>query len=176
MAFPISIHPADSSHFAALRAIELASFETLRVAGAVSGAAVASSDEELRCYLGAGLLLAAFNEGAEPVGFAGASVVDGWLHIGEMDVHPRWQRLGIGRSLLQALLAQGRARGLAGASLTTDRLAPFNARFYASLGFQMAEGDACPSHLMDLLEQEALRGLDPARRVGMVRGWPASGR
>lgn len=165
----ISIHPADASHFPALQAVELASFETLRVAGAVSGAGMASSDEDLLCYLEAGLLLAAFNECAEPVGFAGATVVDGWLHIGEMDVHPRWQRQGIGRRLLEALLAQGRARSLAGASLTTDRLAPFNARFYATLGFRMVEGDACPPHLAHLLEQEALRGLDLARRVAMVR-------
>ncbi|WP_460483436.1 GNAT family N-acetyltransferase [Comamonas humi] len=163
-----SIQPADPRHFAALQAIELASFETLRAAGAVSGAAVASSDEDLRRYHQDGLLLAAFTEDREPAGFAGATVLDGWLHIGEMDVHPRWQRQGLGRRLLEALLARGRARRLAGASLTTDRLAPFNARFYASLGFQRVPAGAGPAHLAMLLEQEALRGMNPQRRVAMI--------
>ncbi|MFO1074183.1 MAG: GNAT family N-acetyltransferase [Geminicoccaceae bacterium] len=163
----IPIGPADRRHFPALRAIELASFETLRAAGAVSGEAVASTDAEWQLYLDAGFLLAAFAARAVPVGYGGGYGAEGWLHIGEVGVQPAWQRKGLGRRLLHALLDAGRARKLKGATLTTDRLAPFNAPFYASLGFQMLEGEACPARLQAILAAEQANGLDPLRRVAM---------
>lgn len=163
----ITIRPARSEHFAALRAIELASFETLREAGAVSGSPVASSLEDLRELCREGMLLVAFAPDDIPVGFAGAAITENWLHIAEADVHPNWQRQGIGRRLMHALLSEGKARGLNGASLTTDRDAPFNAPFYASLGFDIVEGSAISSRLKAVLAAEALAGLDPKRRVAM---------
>ncbi|MBT9370063.1 GNAT family N-acetyltransferase [Rhizobium sp. CSW-27] len=167
----LRIGPAGRMDFASLRAIELAAFETLRNAGAVSGKAAASDDEELQAYLDAGLLFAAF-AGNTPVGYAGAIVAGDRLHVGEMDVHPDWQRRGLGRRLMQTLLARASARGLRGASLTTDRFAPFNAPFYASLGFRMIEGEACPERLRQILASEGLKGLDPARRIAMLLDFP----
>jgi GNAT superfamily N-acetyltransferase len=164
----ISIRRANWDHFPALRAIELASFETLRAAGAVTGEAAASDDDELRQYLDARLLYAAFDQDAGLVGYSGGYVVEGWLHIGEVDVHPDWQRKGIGRRLMEALLDDGRVRKLEGATLTTDRFAPFNAPFYGSLGFQAVEGDACPGRLRAILDSEREKGLDPLRRVAMM--------
>lgn len=164
----IRIKRAEPRHFPALQAVELASFETLRATGAVSGDAVASSAEDLQEYLDAGFLYAAFDESDGPVGYAGGYVAESWLHIGEADVHPNWQRRGIGRQLMLTLLAEGRERELAGATLTTDRFAPFNASFYASLGFQLMEGDACPERLMAILRSEEAKGLDPLRRVAMM--------
>ncbi|TRL41878.1 GNAT family N-acetyltransferase [Rhizobium straminoryzae] len=163
----LHVAPAGKEHFAALRAVELAAFETLRRAGAVSGEPAASSALELQAYLDAGFLVAAF-AGAKPVGYAGGTLLEGRLHVGEMDVHPDWQRRGIGRRLMQALLAQAMSRGLCGASLTTDRLAPFNAPFYANLGFRMVEGAAVPERLGQILDSERLKGLDPARRCAML--------
>lgn len=164
----IDILRADRRHFPALRMVELASFETLRAAGAVTGAPAASSDEELQQYLDAGILYAAFDEKNIPVGYGGGCVTEGYLHIGEVDVHPRWQRRGIGRRLMQALLAEGRNRKLTGATLTTDRFAPFNAPFYSSLGFQAVERQACSPRLRAILQAEEAKGLDPLRRVAMV--------
>lgn len=83
-------------------------------------------------------------------------------------MHPDWQRKGIGRRLMAALLQGGRGRRLFGATLTTDRFAPFNAPFYASLGFHIAEADACPPRLAKILESEHRNGLDPLRRIAMV--------
>lgn len=163
----ITIRPARSEHFAALRAIELASFETLREAGAVSGTPVANSLEALHQLCREGVLLVAFAPNDIPVGFAGAVIREDWLHIAEADVHPDWQRQGIGRRLMQALLSEGKARGLNGASLTTDRDAPFNAPFYASLGFDIVEGNAISPRLKAVLTEEILAGLDPKRRVAM---------
>lgn len=164
----IHIASAKADHFPALRSIELASFEILLAAGAVTGEPMASSDDELQLYLGSGFLVAAFDDRQMPVGYAGGYISEDWLHIGEMDVHPSWQRQGIGRRLITSLLNEGRARHLQGSTLTTDRFAPFNAPFYASLGFQTLEGQSCPTRLQEILAAETAKGLSPLRRVAMM--------
>jgi GNAT superfamily N-acetyltransferase len=170
-AFTVRIAAAGRADFESLRAIELAAFATLQTAGAVTGEASASTFDELQTYLNAGMLVAAFHK-SEPVGYAGGSVAGDRLHIGEMDVHPGWQRKGIGRRLMEALLVEARSRKLRGASLTTDRFARFNAPFYESLGFRIVEKEDCPERLVHILEEEARKGLDPARRVAMRIDFP----
>jgi len=162
-----TIIPAQPEHFRILRAIELAAFETLRSAGAVTGHASANSLEELSDFFHNGLLLAACTPDSAPVGFAAGRIEDTWLHIAETDVHPDWQRHGIGRQLMLTILSAGQQRGLTGATLTTDNQAVFNARFYASLGFKIVEGHERPSHLVSLNAVEIASGFDPARRVTM---------
>ncbi len=162
------IRQATRDDFDTLRSIELASFETLRATGAVSGEPEASSDAELQHYLDHTLLYATCDQDDIPVGYAGAYIAEGCLHIGEMDVHPDFQRKGLGRRLMETLLAEGRLRKLAAATLTTDRLAPFNAPFYASLGFRLLEKEECSPRLRTILDAEAEKGLDPLRRIGMV--------
>jgi len=163
-----TIKPARYADLATLREIELAAFETLREAGAVTGMPTATPLETLNQWRENGLLYVAYATDSRPVGFAGAYVHEEWLHIAEADVHPDWQRQGIGRCLLLALLDEGRKRSLRGASLTTDRDAAFNAPFYASLGFTRLEGDAIPLRIRALLAREADSGLDPARRIAMA--------
>lgn len=162
------IRPALASEFNALRAVELAASATLRAAGAVTGAPSAASVEELQGYLNQDLLYVACDAEGLIAGFCGGSVAGRFLHLGEVDVHPAWQQKGLGRRLLTALLDIGRARGLVGATLTTDRLAPFNMPFYATLGFQLLEAKATPPWLREILQLEVERGLDPLRRVGMI--------
>lgn len=162
-----TIGPAQPEHFGMLRVIELAAFETLRDAGAVTGQACASSLEELSDFSRNGLLLAAWTPDSVPVGFAAGKVEDRWLHVAEIDVHPDWQRHGIGRRLMQTLLCAGQQRGLAGATLTTDSMAAFNARFYATLGFNIVEGHARPPHLANLNAEEIAKDFNPARRAVM---------
>jgi predicted N-acetyltransferase YhbS len=148
--------------FKRIQEIELAAFETLRAAGAVSGEAEASSDQELLVYLEDGLLLGAFDAVGELLGYAGAYMAGTELHIGEMDVDPRFQRL------ISAFLEEGGRRSLEAVTLTTDRHAPFNAPFYASMGFQLLAGKEIPERLKAILESEAAKGLDPLRRVAMI--------
>lgn len=167
--FPIhfTIIPAQPWHFATFRTIELAAFETLRQAGAMSGPAGACSLDELADFHRNGVLLAACPPHSAPVGFIAGKIASEWLHIAEMDVHPNWQRRGIGRQLMQAMLRNGQQRGLTGATLTTDKMAAFNARFYATLGFEIVEGKARPPHLAAIIEDEIAKGFDSARRVAM---------
>lgn len=163
----IVVQPADRSHFSRLREIERRAFETLRAVGAVSGEAKTNSDAELQAYLHDCLLYAAFDESGEPVGYVGGFIAGDCLHVDEMDVHPDHQRRGIGRQMMEAILQEGRARKLVFATLTTDRFAPFNAPFYASLGFEIIEGQDLSERLRCTLELEAEKGLDPRRRVAM---------
>ncbi len=165
----INIKQATQKDFSALQSIELAAFETLSVAGAVSGVPTASSNEMLQTYCDEALLYAAFDLKGNPVGFAGAYVDEGWLHIAEIDVHPDFQSKGIGRQLMLTLLGEARTRQLHGATLTTDRLVPFNAPFYASLGFQIVELNKCPERLKNILCAEKAIGLDLPRRVAMIK-------
>ncbi|MGV6871630.1 GNAT family N-acetyltransferase [Pseudochelatococcus sp. B33] len=115
-----------------------------------------------------GLLFVAADEDDAPLGFVAAAERDGALHIGEIDVWRHRQGRGIGRALMLAAVAEARRRGLAAAMLTTDRHAPFNRPFYGSLGFCEAGGASLPPALAAVLRSEIERGLDPARRVGMV--------
>lgn len=165
----ITINLARNEHLSALRTIELASFETLRSAGAVTGAPAAGSLDDFSLLCRDGLLFVACTPADIPVGFAGALIVDNWLHIAETDVHPDWQQRGIGRRLMNTLLAAGQSRDLTGATLTTDRYVPCNASFYTSLGFKVVERDIMPHWLKDLLDNEIAAGMDPERRVAMQR-------
>lgn len=164
----IFIKPATHGDFAALRDIELAAFETLRAAGAVYGHPTATSDEQLQEYLEQELLFAAHDSDGLARGWASGYEVGGWLHVAEMDVHPDWQMKGIGRALIQTLVEEARTRGLNGVTLTTDRLAPFNAPFYQSLDFRFADPHDTPPHLDATLEAEVKAGLDLTRRVAMM--------
>lgn len=153
----LALRQATKDDFAELKAVELAAFETLRAVGAVAGEPKASDDEVLQLYLDDGLLHVAFDGMRKIVGFCGGREIGGWLHIAEMDVHPDWQRRGIGRRLMEAVLAEGRRRSLRGATLTTDRVAPFNAPFYATLGFDVPAQGEVPPHLREILETEIRR-------------------
>lgn len=162
------IRPATTTDFDALRAIELAAFETLRAAGAVSGVPSASSDQQLQRYLDGGFLDVASDHSGDAIGFCGGYIAKHLLHIAEMDVHPARQRQGVGRALLTAALEKARAQRLDGATLTTDRCAPFNAAFYATMGFRALADAELPARLRGILAEEAKIGLDPARRVAMM--------
>ena len=162
------IRSGTRSDFAGLQNVEVAAFETLREAGSVSGLPTASSDEELQRFLDEDLLYVACDVDGAAIAYSGGYVVDGLLYIAEVDVLPAWQRRGLGRSLVTTMIDAARRKRVAGAMLTTDRLAPFNAPFYKRLGFQVVEGDAVHPHLRSNLDRQVANGLDPSRRVAMV--------
>jgi len=113
------------------------------------------------------LLWVAEREGA-PVGFLLASVVDGELHVEELDVDPDHQRRGIGRALVERAADEARARGLPSITLVTFRGVPWNEPFYASAGFAPIERHAMGPELTAKAELDATR-MDASRRVVMRR-------
>ncbi len=102
-----------------------------------------------------------------PVGFAYADLLDGAVHLEELDVLPDWGRRGIGRALVAAVVEDARARGLPAVTLTTFRDVAWNAPFYATLGFRIVDRAGLTPGLVALVAYEASRGLPEALRVVM---------
>lgn len=102
-----------------------------------------------------------------PVGFAVASMVDGAPHLFEMDVLEEHGRKGLGARLVLAVADWARSAGFESLTLTTFRHLPWNAPFYARLGFEELLASQCGPELKRALREEVERGLDPAKRVAM---------
>lgn len=107
-------------------------------------------------------------------GFLGATPESDGLHIAELDVHPDFQRRGIGRALLRAAAEYARAEGYPRLILTTFADVPWNAPFYAAQGFAPFEGEPAP-WLVEAYQNQTRQGLDMARRCTMVLGFDQRG-
>lgn len=103
------------------------------------------------------------------VGFLAVQPFQRELHLWELSVHPDAQRRGIGAGLVRACLIDAANAGFRAVTLTTFRDVPWNAPFYARLGFtELAEPDA-HARLAEMLTNEADSGLPAERRCAMVR-------
>lgn len=100
--------------------------------------------------------------------FLAARVEADRLHIDEVDVLRPFQGQGLGRRLIDTATAWARAHGLAALSLTTFRNVPWNAPFYARLGFTEPADADLPASLRQALLYEAARGL-PDRCAMILR-------
>ena len=105
--------------------------------------------------------------GEDMAGFLIAEPHKRELHIWEMDVHPRFQRRGIGAGLLRACQIDARNTGFRALTLTTFRDLAWNAPFYEGLGFVEADPESHP-RLAGYLQQEAQDGLPRDRRCAMI--------
>lgn len=124
--------------------------------------------DELRRLIAKGHCLVS-HIGADMAGFLASEPFGRELHIWEMDVHPRFQRRGMGAGLLRACEIDARNAGFRALTLTTFRDLPWNAPFYARLGFEeVVSLDAHP-RLAGELALEADEGLPPERRCAMIR-------
>ncbi len=103
------------------------------------------------------------------VGFLVSEPCGRELHIREMDVASQWRRQGIGAILIRACGIDAVNAGFAALTLTTFRDVPWNAPFYARLGFvEVAEPEE-HSRLNTELVKEDLAGLRREQRVAMIR-------
>jgi GNAT superfamily N-acetyltransferase len=132
-------------------------------------AGVATPLAELADAPAAGLLWVARAASGEPVGFALCELVDGAVHLEEIDVDPAHGRRGIGRALLDAVIAWAERAGRPAVTLTTFRDIPWNAPFYARAGFRVLASAELGPGLAALVRDEGARGLDPSERVVMRR-------
>ena len=92
----------------------------------------------------------------------------GDLHIEQVSVHADSARQGIGRALIENVCARAAGRHPA-VTLTTFKDVPWNAPYYARLGFQIVTEEELTPGLRRLREQEKARGLDRWPRVCMRR-------
>jgi len=123
--------------------------------------------EEMRRFIRKGHCLVA-HVGEVMAGFLVAEPFRRELHIWEMDVHPRFQRRGIGAGLVRAAQIDARNTGFRALTLTTFRDLAWNAPFYARLGFEEVTALDAHLRLSGELANEADDGLPMDRRCAMI--------
>ena len=102
-----------------------------------------------------------------PVGFICAKLVEHEVHVWEVAVSEPYQQQGIGSRLMARIEAQARDAGACALTLTTFRDVPWNGPFYASLGYEVIDPEACNSRLRRILELEVQAGQPADRRCAM---------
>jgi GNAT superfamily N-acetyltransferase len=85
-----------------------------------------------------------------------------------MDVHPAFQRCGIGSGLVRAAQIDARNTGLKALTLTTFRDLEWNAPFYGRLGFEEVTAIDAHLRLAGELANEVDDGLPADRRSAMI--------
>ncbi len=115
---------------------------------------------------GDGTLWVAVGPDDEPVGFARVTVEANRVHLAELDVLPAHGRRGVGTALVRAVEAWTRSHDYSEITLTTYRDLPWNAPFYAGLGFVVVPEGDWDADLRRLFEEEA--GLDSERSKRVV--------
>ena len=90
------------------------------------------------------------------------------LHIREMSVHADYQQMGIGAGLLRACMIDARNSGFSALTLTTFRDIPWNAAFYARLGFAEISDLAAHPRLAGELAREEKAGMPRSLRCAMI--------
>ena len=128
-----SIRRARPDELAALPAIEQAAAEQFRATAFAGMADAALSSVALDPAHDH--VWVAVSETECPVGFAIAHLHDDEAHLHELDVHPDHARRGLGTGLIRAVADWARDQGATAVTLSTFRDIPWNAPFYARLGF-----------------------------------------
>lgn len=123
---------------------------------------------EVEEYAAAGFVAVAEHAREGVVGFVVARPLGGAAHVQELDVHPDHGRQGLGRALLDRALAWAGESGFGLVTLSTFRDVPWNAPFYARVGFRAIAPDQATPELRALRAREPGWGLDIGRRVLMV--------
>lgn len=103
------------------------------------------------------------------IGYLIADLVDGMVHIEQVSVDPSAAGRGLGRGLIDHVMAWAAARGCAAVTLTTFAEVAWNAPYYERLGFRVLPADELGPGLRQIRADEAEHGLDRWPRVAMIR-------
>ncbi|MFH8559895.1 GNAT family N-acetyltransferase [Streptomyces sp. NPDC017988] len=179
------IRPATAAELPALQDIERAAGEAFRALGMDTVA----DDEpptvaELERFRRAGRAWVAADEAGAPLAYllsepldepAGSrcAYIEHIEHIEQVTVHPRAARRGIGRALIDRLADRALAEGRTALTLTTFTDVPWNAPYYARIGFRpLTEAELTPG-LRRIRAHEAGLGLDRWPRLCLRRALTA---
>lgn len=89
------------------------------------------------------------------------------LFIVELSVHQASQGIGLGRRLLSDVAVEAKARSFTSLTLTTFRDVPWNAPWYARMGFEMLPETSLNAALRQKLAQEVAHGMAYESRCAM---------
>lgn len=164
------IRPAALAELPLLQDIERAAGEPFRALGM----AVIADDEPpaldlLDRYRRNGRVWVSADRAGMPVAYLISDEVDGAAHIEQVSVHPAAAHRGLGRALIDHLASCAVADGLTALTLTTFTEVPWNAPYYARLGFRTLEEAELTDGLREIRRAEARHGLDHWPRVCMRR-------
>jgi len=95
----------------------------------------------------------------------------GWFgdtaFLARLAVKPSWQGQGIGRALLEGVASWAREAAIPMVTLTTFRDVPWNAPWYARMGFEVVDAAALPEDLLHRLAPELALDRPEYPRVTM---------
>ncbi|WP_432542547.1 GNAT family N-acetyltransferase [Kineococcus sp. SYSU DK002] len=165
------IRPAEDRDLPRLQDVERAAGVAFRDVGM---AAIADDDPPtlatLRAYCAAGRAWVVTGDADDvPVAYLLLDVVDGAAHVEQVSVHPAHARRGLGRRLLGTATGWAADHGLDAVTLTTFAEVPWNAPYYARLGFTVVPDDEAGPGLRAVRRHERDLGLDAWPRVAMRR-------
>jgi GNAT superfamily N-acetyltransferase len=163
--------PEDVAHLPDLERAAGAAFRNLGMASIADDDPPPTND--LLAYQHAGRAWVASDDVDQPIAYLVIDVVDETAHVEQISVHPDFDRQGLGRALLDTLAAWAARRGLTALTLTTFTDVPWNAPYYARLGFRVVTEDEWTPGLRSIRQHEAAIGLDAWPRVVMRRPVPS---
>lgn len=102
-----------------------------------------------------------------PVGFAIVRRSGSAMHLQEIDVHPGHARQGLGARLIAAIGSWAESLGADALTLSTCDDVPWNAPYYARLGFRPLSAAELSPELLQMREVEAAARLPMAHRICM---------
>ncbi|MBB4630499.1 GNAT family N-acetyltransferase [Sphingosinicella soli] len=164
------VRPGRQADIAALAVVELSASEVFAGTHMAWAVGQTSAPEHFSAALSQNALWVA-EIGGTPVGYLRGERLENSFYIDEISVSQSHQRRGIGRSLMEAALAEAAKRRFTAACLTTDRTIPWNAPYYERFGFRVLAADRTPPALARRLAMQP----SPARRCVMWRDLCRSG-
>lgn len=173
----VIIRPATEADLPHLPQIEQQAAQRLISAGMTElfslFAGYTMSSKDFQDYHRAGHLWAALAAN-QPVGFIAVSRMDNNIHIDEVDVLPEYGGQGVGRRLIETVCEWARQQNLAHVTLSTQRDVPWNAPYYARMGFEIMPEAEWTEAYRSIRKHEAELGFPLENRVLMKRTLTAS--
>jgi GNAT superfamily N-acetyltransferase len=164
---PFSIRNAALSELPRLRDLELRAAERFRGSAHPYAVALPPFDAgQLAALAGAGLVWVAADL-EQLRGFAVGGHLGGSAYLHELDVDLDYGRRGVGRALVRRVASWAASEGQASLLLSTFSDVPWNAPFYAKLGFEVVPLDAYDDVMRQQRQHDADAGMLLESRVMM---------
>jgi GNAT superfamily N-acetyltransferase len=115
----------------------------------------------------AGQIWVAIHQPDTVVGYALTRPIGPILYLQEIDIEPHHGQKGLGTALINTIKSWAKQSGHTVMSLSTFRDIPWNAPFYAKLGFRILNSSELTPSFQQIRQQEQDAGLPIADRVIM---------